>query len=94
MAVVRFRLRSFIGTSYSSEYQRELTASRRLCLRQRRQRDPEQAHSFSRWQERFEQAKAQTLKVGERLSMASPSGFASGDLLKVSELHLQGDSPD
>jgi hypothetical protein len=25
----------------------------RLCLRQGRKRDPEQAHSFSRWQQRF-----------------------------------------
>ena len=53
-----------IAWAVLSEHQREL-ASRRLRLRQGRKRDPEQAHPFSRWQELFEQAKAQTLKVCE-----------------------------
>jgi Oxidoreductase molybdopterin binding domain len=73
------------------EHQREL-ASRRLRLRQGRKRDPEQAHPFSRWQERFEQAKAQTLKVRETVDGVA-EGLASGDLLKVGELHLQRQSP-
>ena len=42
-----------LGRLSLSDHQRELAASRRLRLRQGRQRDPEQAHSFSRWQERF-----------------------------------------
>jgi hypothetical protein len=42
-----------LGWLSLSEHQREL-ASRRLRLRQGRKRDPEQAHPFSRWQERFE----------------------------------------
>src|SRR5580704_917279 len=74
-----------------SEHQREL-ASRRLRLRQGRQRDPEQAHPFFRWQELFEQAKAQTLKVRETVD-GIVDGLASGDLLKVGELHLQRQSP-
>ena len=76
----------------SSEHQRELAASCGLRLRQGRKRDSEQAHSFSRWQDRFKQAKAQTLKVSETVDCVV-DGLASGNLLKVSELHLQGDSP-
>jgi hypothetical protein len=41
-----------LGWLSLSEHQREL-ASRRLRLRQGRKRDPEQAHPFSRWQQRF-----------------------------------------
>src|ERR1700720_3792441 len=76
----------------SSEHQRELAALRRLRLRQRRKRDFEQGHSFSRWQEWFEEAEAQTFKVRETVD-GVVDGLASCDLLKVGELHLQGDSP-
>ena len=71
-----------------SEHQRELAASRRLRLRQRRKRDPEKAHPFSRWQKRFEQAEAQALEVRETIDGIA-DGLASCDLLKVGELHLQ-----
>jgi hypothetical protein len=80
------------GRQSFSEHQRELAAARCLCLRQRRKRDPEQTHSFSRWQERFVQAKAQALDVRETVDRVS-DGLASCNLLKVGELHLQGDSP-
>ena len=66
--------------------------SRRLRLRQGRKRNPEQAHPFSRWQELFEQAKAQSLKVRETIN-GVVDGLASGDLPKVGELHLQRQSP-
>ena len=80
-----------VGRLSLSEHQREL-ASRRLRLRQGRQRDTEQAHPFSRWQERFEQAEGQMLKVRETVDRVV-DGLASGDLLKVGELHLQCHSP-
>jgi hypothetical protein len=76
----------------SSEHQRELAASGHLRLRQRRKRDTEQAYPFFRGEEWFEQAEAQTLKVRETVNSVT-DGLASCDLLKVGELHLQGDSP-
>ena len=47
---------------------------------------------LSRWQELFEQAKAQSLKVRETIN-GVVDGLASGDLPKVGELHLQRQSP-